>query len=129
MAFNSNGKPVFAAYEPAFLGLVERINLSESDRTTYEGVKELRGDTKRITLYFDGELESLMGFDIPAWLSGIITLADEQPCVAVLPSGDVLDAVMVLRHGSRRHYGLIVLLKEIDRAREALKTVDKLGDE
>lgn len=109
---NNINKPIFAVFEPAFMGLVENVNLSDEILKKYTGIPTEVKTDKRISLYLHDTLESLAGFDIPQLLAGIVTTNTKQECVVVLPDGTEKEAIITLRDEKYRYYGHITIPEE-----------------
>jgi len=116
--------PVFAVWKPAFLGLVEEIDLPKE---TLDGLKGERQTPtgKRVVAYLHGKLEGMAGFDIPALLSGTVTEEKEQPCVVVLPDGRRQNAVMLLKEDGNGLRGLISLREDMEETFKDLHREDQ----
>ena len=106
-------KPIFAVYKPAFMGLVEEVNLPEGTLDSFKGESSVVGD-KPIHLYLHGDLETQAKFDIPQLLQGDVTTQPEQECTVVMPNGEIFPAILCLRDEKWRYYGLITTHKEKD---------------
>jgi hypothetical protein len=102
-------RPVFTVSEPGFMGSSEARN--------HLFIKRMSGgrrmvidprDTARFTVYYHGELETLLGYDIPIWLSGRIRVQeDSQKCYVWNYSGTKrVDAVMVTAWNNRENQWL-----------------------
>jgi len=70
-------KPVFTTSRPGFMCDVSDCN--EKFIKEMEGQRKLLGRSTLKHVYIDGELESILGYDIPIWLSGTIT-GETQDC-------------------------------------------------
>lgn len=101
-------KPTFAVFEPAFMGLVERVNLPEAALKRYAGAKVAVVSDKRIHAYLHGRLQDIAGFDIPQLLAGQVTTSPRQECRVVMPDETIHDAVLHLKDEDSRYYGLIL---------------------
>ena len=107
----NNNKPIFAVFEPACMGLVEKINLSDELLKKYTGKIEVKSD-KKLHLYLHDTLESLAGFDIPQLLCGILTADSNQECIVVLPDGTEKEAIITIKDEGWRYYGHITTPEE-----------------
>ena len=67
--------PVFTTSRPGFMASTEDRNQEFIDEFT--GDRTLADKAKGISVYIDGELEDILGYDVPIWLSGDIT-GDDQ---------------------------------------------------
>ncbi len=73
-----SSKPLFSTSEPSFMG-----SLSTVFHMDLAGFSSVNESDKRIVMYFDGELENQMGYDIPYLLSGDVTGEHHQECQEV----------------------------------------------
>lgn len=92
--------PVFTTSRPGFMG-------STDDRNTpfinaHLKSKKLAESAIGISTYFDGELEDILGYDIPIWLSGNIT-GDRQ----LVYVWNVAGTIMYLAELTYGHEGAI----------------------
>jgi len=63
--------PVFTTSLPGFMGSTEDRNVPFINKHTK--ARKLDESVIGISTYIDGELEDILGYDIPIWLSGNIT--------------------------------------------------------
>jgi hypothetical protein len=63
--------PIFTTSKPGFMASTEDRNQEFIDQHTHP--RTLNDKAKGISIYFHGELEHILGFDIPIWLSGTIS--------------------------------------------------------
>jgi hypothetical protein len=63
--------PVFTTSKPGFMASTENRNQEFIDEHTAD--RTLADKAKGMSLYFDGPLQDILGYDIPIWLSGDIT--------------------------------------------------------
>jgi len=69
--------PIFTTSHSGFMGSTEDANHEFIEK--HSGPKSLADRCKGISCYIDGDLEDLLGYDIPIWLSGDIT-GETQKC-------------------------------------------------
>jgi hypothetical protein len=63
--------PVFTTSRPGLMASTEDRNQEFIDQMT--GIRKLADKAKGASIYIDGDLEDVLGYDIPIWLSGNIT--------------------------------------------------------
>lgn len=112
-------KPVFCTEEPSFMG-----GAFEGDEVRSQAIR-LRKSPKvahRIdSIYFDGTLENLLGYDIVNFIDGEIPHllhGAVVPCSVITPSDAELDALIVARRKGERVECLIVLEEDLNRLKE-----------
>jgi hypothetical protein len=113
--------PIFCGQEPSFMGGALDTEEQHSDRT--QQAQKLSGNPinknkESFTIYFHGELESMMGFDIVSFVDGTfpkIKFGDRVKCIAITPDGKKHKAVTYVGHyktDKHRLYCLVLLKSE-----------------
>lgn len=120
--------PVFTTSHPGFMGSTEARNHEFIEK--HSGPKSLAPQCHNIPVYIDGELEDLLGFDMPIWLSGDIT-GETQKCYVWNVDGTqryeaeitwdwVINANQLVSRWDSRGYIRLRKEKKVDGGSEAL---------
>jgi len=125
-------KPVFTTSKPGFMGSTEDYNkkfvdkFKDSEKKIFERQQiqasvltkdgfVLKDIPKTMSVYFDGELENILGYDIPIFLEGIIENVPMQDVTVWNVEGtESYDAVLVLKEQEERITGFIVSKDQAD---------------
>ena len=106
--------PVFCGQEPSFMGGSFDDEETYKERTTQ--AQRLSGNPVNknkefFSIYFHGELENMMGFDIVSFIDGtfpVIKDGDRVKCIAITPDDEKHDAITYV--GKRVYDNLLYCL-------------------
>ena len=111
-------KPIFCGQEPSFMGGAfdsEEEYLSRTTQAQRLAGKPVNNNEDHFPIYFDGELEMMIGFDIVSFVDGImpeVKYGDRIECFAIAPDDKKYDAVVhVGRYKSNKKLYCLIRLK------------------
>ena len=124
-----DNKPVFCGQEPAFMAgafETEEENLSRNAQAIRLSGNPIDDNKSTKSIYFDGELEMMIGFDIVSFIGGTLpklVYGDKIECITITPDDKKHDAIIYVgRYTSSspwvtgkhpiRHYCLIRLASD-----------------
>ena len=145
---NHHTNIIFTTSEPSFMGGMfdtEETRKETHNRTTtiykkYNTGKTKNLNTRPMSIYFDGALESEMGYDLPTLIEGTVPElkdGDITSVTAVTLEDEVINAVMLTGidigmtdSPNSKHPYLFTLILTIDEAEEFLSNqIDKWKEE